>query len=692
MRMIIYGDFNCPYSYLASQRADRLARAGTVLAEWRAVEHDRWLAVTGARSEADREAWESELAEVAALALPGEHAPQAPPPVVSNTGAAVTSYAEAVSDGIADELRHRLFRTIWAEGRHISSAYEVRRLVAGLMWPREDVRDRLASPDIPSLLNRDPDLARIVRRSGGTIAPDGGPLTTTGWRRIRRWRDDWLALPSQVIPAVIGPDGILRAGADGLCYLGDLSGHPGAVAGLPARPAAEPGQDRQPLQAALTQAEDTGMGTRRPRIVWHTAAGAVVAAYLLAAAVVVAAHAVVPVPEWLALHLLLLGAATNAVFVWSRFFAQALLHAPPGSERPAQLRVGVLNGGVIAVLAGVSGGLAPLAVAGAALVVSAVIAHVASLPAMARSSPLAGPLAVVAWYYVAAGAALAAGGTLGGVLAAASVRSPGLDAALVLVHAEVNLLGWLGLAIIGTQFMLWPMVLRTRMSEDAPRVARYVLVLTAGGLAVTAAALLASPYLASTRWLAGAGMAAYLAGTAASLVPAAREMRAKPPRTAAAWALLAGHAWLVAALAADTAGLAAGLGPAGQVLGRLLIPVLGVGVVSQILAGALTFLLPVTVGGGPAGNRRLTGILERGWRTRAILGNAGVLALVTLPGGGWARTVAWAAVLAGFGTFPVLAVAALAAARASSIRRPRRERAKSPPSATGRPGTGGPGA
>ncbi|HUY52063.1 MAG TPA: DsbA family protein [Streptosporangiaceae bacterium] len=132
MRVIIYGDFNCPFSYLASQRADRRARAGTVLAEWRAVEHDRCLAVTGARSEADRAAWESELAEVAALALPGEHAPQAPPPVVSNTGAAVAAYAEAVSDGIAGELRRRLFRAIWAEGRRISSADEVRRLVTGL--------------------------------------------------------------------------------------------------------------------------------------------------------------------------------------------------------------------------------------------------------------------------------------------------------------------------------------------------------------------------------------------------------------------------------------------------------------------------------------------------------------------------------------------------------------------------------
>jgi nitrite reductase (NO-forming) len=391
-----------------------------------------------------------------------------------------------------------------------------------------------------------------------------------------------------------------------------------------------------------------------------------VAAYLLAAAVVVAAHRVVPVPEWLALHLLVLGAATNAVFVWSGFFAQALLHARPGSERPAHLRLGVLNIGVVAVLSGITSGLAPLAVAGAALVVAAVVAHVASLVAMARSSPLAGPLWIVAWYYVAAGAALAAGGALGGVLAAGPVRTPGLDAALVLAHAEVNLLGWLGLAIIGTQFMLWPMVLRTRMSDDAPRAARRVLVLTAGGLAVTVAALGASPYLASTHWLAAAGMAAYLAGAAASLLPAAREMRAKPPRTAAAWALLAGDAWLVAALAANTAGLAGGLHAAGQVVGRLLIPVLGVGVVGQILTGALTFLLPVTAGGGPAGNRRLTAILERGWRTRAILGNAGVLALITLPSSGWPRTAAWAAVLAGFGTFPVLAAAALEAARASS--------------------------
>jgi nitrite reductase (NO-forming) len=409
----------------------------------------------------------------------------------------------------------------------------------------------------------------------------------------------------------------------------------------------------------------SGAGARRPRARWHTAAGAVVAGYLLAAAVVAAARGLVPVPEWLALHLLVLGAATNAVFVWSRFFAEALLHARPGSARPALVRLVLLNAGIVTVLAGVSGGVIPLAVAGAVLVVSAVMAHVAGLVAMIRSSRLAGPLAVVAWYYVAAGAALVVGGTLGGLLAAGSARSPALDEALVLAHAQVNLLGWLGLAVIGTMFMLWPMVLRTRISGDAPRVARRVLPLTSGGVAMTVAALLASPYLSGVRWLAAAGMAMYLAGAVASTVPAAREMRGKPPRTAAAWALLAGNAWLIAALAIDTAALAAGPHVADRMLDRLLIPVLGVGVVAQVLAGALTFLLPVTVGGGPAGNRRLAAILESGWRIRAVLGNAGVAVLAVLPGGGWPGIAAWSAVLAGFGTFGVLAAGALVAGRIS---------------------------
>jgi 2-hydroxychromene-2-carboxylate isomerase len=249
MNVIVYGDFNCPYSYLASQRADLLSQVG-VAVDWRAVEHDRGLPVTGSRPDSDRAAWDRELAEVASLALPREQVPAAPV-LISNTNAAVAAYAEAVSDGVAGELRRCLFRAIWVQGLHLSSAIEVRRLVTTVMWPQEDITDRLASPEFPSLLLRDTDMARIVRRLGGTITPDGGPLTVAGWRRIRQWRQEWLALPSQVIPAATGPDQVLRPGTEGLRYLADLARTADPRPPPPAR-GTKPGHDARP--ATITRA------------------------------------------------------------------------------------------------------------------------------------------------------------------------------------------------------------------------------------------------------------------------------------------------------------------------------------------------------------------------------------------------------------------------------------------------------
>src|ERR1700760_1506353 len=93
---------------------------------------------------------QDDLAVAVQLALPGERLPAGPPSVISNTRAAVSAYAEAVTDGIQDRLRLRLFEAIWAQGRNMSSAYDVRRVVAALLWPVDPISWHLASPDLPA--------------------------------------------------------------------------------------------------------------------------------------------------------------------------------------------------------------------------------------------------------------------------------------------------------------------------------------------------------------------------------------------------------------------------------------------------------------------------------------------------------------------------------------------------------------
>jgi DSBA-like thioredoxin domain len=183
VKVIVYGDFNNLYCYLASQRADQLVREGKADVEWCAVEHRPRLPVTGAKPPPGSVGAQDDLAEAAQHALPGEQLPAGPPAVISNTSAAVSAYAEPVADGIQDRLRLRLFKAIWAQGRNMSSAYDVRRVVAALQWPADPIYLRLVSPDLPAPVLHDPDPMRIVRREGGTITPDGGPLTTAAYDR-----------------------------------------------------------------------------------------------------------------------------------------------------------------------------------------------------------------------------------------------------------------------------------------------------------------------------------------------------------------------------------------------------------------------------------------------------------------------------------------------------------------------------
>jgi nitrite reductase (NO-forming) len=388
----------------------------------------------------------------------------------------------------------------------------------------------------------------------------------------------------------------------------------------------------------------------------HLLVAGFVLAYLAAGGVTLALGDRVTLGGWLALHLVLLGAATNAIVVWSEHFATALLRVAPVGERAATARTLALNLGILAVLGGVHGGRPSLAAAGACVTGAVVLGHAASL-AVRVSRALPARLGDTVWFYLAASVALLAGMGLGLWLAGGVAGSADAYRAMRLAHVHLNVLGWVGLAVVGTQFTLWPTVLRTRMVPGVERAVRWSLPPLALGLATTVGGL-----AGQHRAVALAGLGAYVAGLSVALVPFVRTALRRPPHTAAAFMLGAGLAWFAFAVLADLAALAASsrvVDLDGRV-GRL-VPAVTAGFALQTLTGALTYLLPVVFGRGAWGNRRLTGILELGWLPRVTAINLGVALLVTWPMSGWVTKAGWWLAALGLGGFVPLATAALAA-------------------------------
>ncbi|MFE1285623.1 multicopper oxidase domain-containing protein [Streptomyces sp. NPDC058751] len=356
----------------------------------------------------------------------------------------------------------------------------------------------------------------------------------------------------------------------------------------------------------------------------HLAAHALVAAWAVLALLAASERQTLPVARWLAVHLFLLGAVTTAIVVWSEHFAVAMLHARLPDRRWSDARLAGVNTGVAGVLGGVWADLPALTGAGCALLVTAVTAHLVVLVRMGRGA-LAGRLAPLADYYRAAAVALLVGAVLGWLLATGRAGA-GHYTGLRLAHVHVTLLGWIGLPVLGTLFMLWPTVLGVRMAERTTRLARRVLALTGGGLLVAVAGL-----ALGLRPAAAAGMALYAAGVAVAGHLLAGTVRDKPViSAAAAWMLAAATVWLAVGVAVDLGLLVARpLTAVRDDIGSL-VPVLLVGMVAQVLVGALTYLLPIVLSAGPKERAALRGVLEWYWPLRLAALNLGV-ALLALP-------------------------------------------------------------
>jgi nitrite reductase (NO-forming) len=384
----------------------------------------------------------------------------------------------------------------------------------------------------------------------------------------------------------------------------------------------------------------------RPRVTWHLAANSGVVLWLVLLLASTLVHPFLPQSRWLMVHLLLLGAVTNAIVVWSTHFAHALLRTPAGSRRGEVVRLVVLNLGVAAVVVGMLADVWLVVLAGSIVVGSAVAAHGISLALKARRA-LPARFATSVHHYIAACCALPVGAAIGTVMA----RHPGesMHGRLLVAHQSANILGWMGLTVIGTLLTLWPTILRTKMAAGAERASRQALPVLG-----TALFLVAGSALLGLLTAAGIGVLAYLGATLWALRPALAAARARPPQSFAAWSVLAAIGWLVVSLVWLTGLLvtSADWVAAGERTHLVTVP-LAVGFAAQVLLGAMTYLVPVVLGGGPARVRELTATLERGAALRVVVTNAG-LGLCLAPVPSLVRVVVSVLVLVSFASFLVL--------------------------------------
>lgn len=171
-QVVMYGDFSCPWSYLAQRRATVLARATGAVVDWRAVEHQPW--TPGVRDE--RRARFGALADqaglVTALLLPGESLPFSATGFVPRTWATVTAYAEAYSAGVGERALRLLFDAYWQDGVDVGDP----------TWLRDALQDELRGSRSAS---------ELVREWGYPVDHAGAPVSGRSRQLVRAWRDQW---------------------------------------------------------------------------------------------------------------------------------------------------------------------------------------------------------------------------------------------------------------------------------------------------------------------------------------------------------------------------------------------------------------------------------------------------------------------------------------------------------------------
>ena len=377
--------------------------------------------------------------------------------------------------------------------------------------------------------------------------------------------------------------------------------------------------------------------------------------WLLTAIVVAVIHRWVPESTWLMVHLIALGAITHSLVVWSSHFTAALLRTRPDgrSRRVADIRSGLLAVGALLVFIGVPTATWWLTLAGALLVSAMVLWHGFTIVRDLRRA-LPGRFRVTMRYYLAAAALMPVGAGFGTTLAWG--LSDRWHANFLVAHTMTMILGWVGLTLVGTLVTFWPTVLRTRMDDRAEALARQALPILLAGIAVTIGGS-----VAGVRPVAAVGIVIYAVGLVWFGRCLIAPLKNRPPREFAPASILAGALWACVAIVAtavhvwraDDISLATNY--------SLLAGIWVAGFLLQLITGALSYLLPSAIGGGPRVVRAAAVWFDKWTAARLTVINGGIL-LFLLPIPSWAKVTVSTLVMVALALFLPLMIAGMRAA------------------------------
>ncbi|MBD3689407.1 hypothetical protein H8R18_07705 [Nanchangia anserum] len=342
-------------------------------------------------------------------------------------------------------------------------------------------------------------------------------------------------------------------------------------------------------------------------------------------------------PLWTGVHVVTLGVVLTSILQWSWHFAQGLLHLPPQTSRARgwrSARVLLVHSGLVVILVAMSLASWGGALVGVVAVLVAIIGHAIAIFHALRT-PFAATFTPTMRYPLAGLGCFAAGISLAPFMLAAMwwPNAPdGLVRArdgLTLAHVVLNVFGGVGLTIAGVLVTLGPTVLRQRAHPRALAWARRALGPAVACIVVAAGAVATSHH----RLAAGAEFAWGLVLALAIGAPVAAVASRSRRREIAPATMGCALAWLAVAFLGVVWATWRHADPAAVRGACLVFYVVGaVGGCVQLICGALEYLMPMTVGGGPRPLK--VGLAQMGAYGGARLAarNTALLLAVVMPG------------------------------------------------------------